>query len=158
MNWTNSIETLHVIHQTPVPLPQVEWSKDGSPLSYLGPRPGVSLVTDKGERTVSSLLLAGATTQDTGTYLCLPRPWGQGADLPGANISLHVMEGAETDQLSGAGGQGGLPGGLLALALVTQARGQGGILALALVTVARGHEGLAGGLLDLALVTVACER
>ena len=115
-------------------------------------------MTDKGERTVSSLLLAGATTQDTGSYLCLPRPWGQGADLPGANISLHVMEGAETDQLSGAGGQGGLPGGLLALALVTQARGQGGILALALVTVARGQEDLAGGLLDLALVTVACER
>ena len=121
----------------------MEWSKDGSSLSYLGPRPGVSLVTDKGERTVSSLLLSGATTEDTGSYLCLPRPWGQGADLPGANISLHVMEGAETDQLSGSGGQGGLAGGLLALALVIVARGQGGLV---------------GGLLDLALVTVAFER
>ena len=120
----------------------MEWSKDGQSLSYLGPRPGVSLVTDKGERTVSSLLLAGARTNDTGSYRCLPRPWGQGGELPGANISLHVMEGAETDQLSRAGGQGALSWGLLALALVTA-----------------GDKGsLSGGLMALALVTVACDR
>ena len=64
-------------------------------------RPGVSLVTDKAEITVVSLIMAGARLNDSGSYLCLPFSRNLTEELPLANISVHVIKGANIDQLSG---------------------------------------------------------
>ena len=102
----STINLTCVIANTPRPPSRVEWSRDGEEVSYLGPRPGVSLVTDKAEVTVVSLIMAGARANDSGTYLC--RPWErQGEEeMPVANISVHVIEGVNIHQLSR--GQGGV--------------------------------------------------
>ena len=64
-------------------------------------RPGVSLVTDKAEITVVSLIMAEAKLNDSGTYLCQPFSRNLTEELPVANISVHVIKGANIDQLSG---------------------------------------------------------
>ena len=64
-------------------------------------RPGVSLVTDKAERTVVSLIMAEAKLNDSGSYFCQPFSRNLTEDLPIANISVHVIKGANIDQLSG---------------------------------------------------------
>ena len=64
-------------------------------------RPGVSLVTDKAEITVVSLIMAGARLNDSGSYLCQPFSRNLTEELPLANISVHVIKGANIDQLSG---------------------------------------------------------
>ena len=64
-------------------------------------RPGVSLVTDKAERTVVSLIMAEAKLNDSGSYFCQPLSRNLTEALPIANISVHVIKGANIDQLSG---------------------------------------------------------
>ena len=68
------------------------------------PRPGVSVVTDKAEITVVSLIMAGARLNDSGSYLCQPFSRNVTEELPVANISVHVIKGANIDQLSGVNG------------------------------------------------------
>ena len=96
----STINLTCVVANTARPPKRVEWSRDGEEVSYLGPRPGVSLVTDKAEVTVVSLIMAGATANDSGTYLC--RPWERPGEqeMPVANISVHVIEGVNIHQLS----------------------------------------------------------
>ena len=66
-------------------------------------RPGVSLVTDKAEITVVSLIMAEARLNDSGIYFCQPFSRNLTEELPVANISVHVIKGANIDQLSGVG-------------------------------------------------------
>ena len=68
------------------------------------PRPGVSVVTDKAEITVVSLIMAGARLNDSGSYFCKPFSRNLTEELPVANISVHVIKGANIDQLSGVNG------------------------------------------------------
>lgn len=97
----STINLTCVVSNTARPPLKVEWEKDGQLLSYLGPRPGVSLVTDKAERTVVSLIMAEAKLNDSGSYFCQPFSRNMTEDLPIANISVHVIRGANIDQLSG---------------------------------------------------------
>ena len=82
---------------------KILWSHDGEEISYIGPRPGVSLVIDKSKKTVVSLILAEARLNDSGIYICEPlqREDEDYLLLPKANISVHVIEGVPTHQLSG---------------------------------------------------------
>ena len=59
------------------------------------------MVTDKAERTVVSLIMAEAKLNDSGSYFCQPFSRNMTEDLPIANISVHVIKGANIDQLSG---------------------------------------------------------
>ena len=59
------------------------------------------MVTDKAERTVVSLIMAEAKLNDSGSYFCQPFSRNLTEDLPIANISVHVIKGANIDQLSG---------------------------------------------------------
>ena len=45
--------------------------------------------------------MAGARLNDSGSYLCLPFSRNMTEELPLANISVHVIKGANIDQLSG---------------------------------------------------------
>ena len=77
---------------------QVTWLKDSEEISYSGPRPGVSMITDKSVKTVVTLILALATLNDSGTYSCCPNYFL--ADLPMTNITVNVLDGDKTAQLS----------------------------------------------------------
>ena len=57
------------------------------------------MVTDKSVRTVVTLILAMATLNDSGIYTCCPNY--SLANLPMANITVNVLEGDKTAQLSG---------------------------------------------------------
>ena len=59
------------------------------------------MVTDKAERTVVSLIMAEAKLNDSGSYFCQPFSRNLTEALPIANISVHVIKGANIDQLSG---------------------------------------------------------
>ena len=72
--------------------------KDSEEISYSGPRPGVSMVTDKSIKTVVTLILALATLNDSGIYTCCPN---YSLDsLPLTNITVNVLDGDNTAQLS----------------------------------------------------------
>ena len=45
--------------------------------------------------------MAGARLNDSGSYLCQPFSRNLTEELPVANISVHVIKGANIDQLSG---------------------------------------------------------
>ena len=45
--------------------------------------------------------MAGARLNDSGSYLCQPFSRNVTEELPLANISVHVIKGANIDQLSG---------------------------------------------------------
>jgi len=51
---------------------EIFWYHDGKVISYYSDRGGVSIVTVKGEVTVSQLLIKGATVKDQGSYRCDP--------------------------------------------------------------------------------------
>ena len=79
--------------------------------------PGVSLVTDKAEITVVSLIMAGARLNDSGNYICQPFSRNLTEELPLANISVHVIKGANIDQLSGVSSLENLSNHLLLILL-----------------------------------------
>merc|ERR1711894_759036 len=68
-----------------------------------GPRPGVSMITDKSPSSVLvSLIISAAETEDSGTYFCRPSD-----SLPDANITVNVLEQTDyTAMLSRASTQG----------------------------------------------------
>ncbi|XP_023335176.1 kin of IRRE-like protein 3, partial [Eurytemora carolleeae] len=74
---------------------KVDWLKNGKVVSYLGPRTGVSLVTDKSIKTVVSLVMSGARSKDSGTYSCVPD------NAPTSYVNLHIINGEKTAELSG---------------------------------------------------------
>ena len=73
--------------------------KDSKEISYSGPRSGVSMITEKSLKTVVTLIIAEARISDSGVYTCTPNL--ANASLPTANISVSVLLGDKTAQLSG---------------------------------------------------------
>ena len=57
------------------------------------------MVTDKSIKTVVTLILALATLNDSGVYTCCPN-YSMG-ELPITNITVNVLDGDKTAQLSG---------------------------------------------------------
>ena len=50
---------------------QVSWFHNTTFITYSGPRPGVSMITDKSPSSVLvTLIISAAETEDTGTYFC----------------------------------------------------------------------------------------
>jgi len=83
-----------VISWTSSPPDQIMWYHNQTKLTFRGPRPGVSLIVDKSEVTTVSLLLQMARLKDSGLYECKPD------NAPVANITLHVLKGDKTAELS----------------------------------------------------------
>ena len=81
-----------------IPLLQVLWLKDSEEISYSGPRPGVSMITEKSLKTIVTLIIAEARTNDSGSYSCMPKI--SKISLPIANVSVSVLLGDKTAQLS----------------------------------------------------------
>ena len=50
---------------------QISWFHNTTFITYSGPRPGVSMITDKSPSSVLvTLIISAAETGDTGTYFC----------------------------------------------------------------------------------------
>ena len=66
---------------------QIHWYHNSSQISYSGPRPGVSMITDKSPTSVLvTLIISVASSTDTGVYTCSP------GHLPSANVTVNVLE------------------------------------------------------------------
>ena len=106
------VETGSVINMTcsvawtPAPPSSTSWRHNNSLISFRGPRPGVSIIIDKGEITTAQLLIMSARSEimmvtiiasvliefffrssDSGVYTCVP------SNAPSANVTLHVLTG-----------------------------------------------------------------
>ena len=69
---------------------QISWRHNSSLISYSGPRPGVSMITDKSPSAITvTLIISSAGLEDSGLYSCLPQ--AQPA-LPSANVSVIVLQ------------------------------------------------------------------
>jgi len=86
------------VKHVPKPPEKISWMHNDEEVSYQGPRPGVSLITDKGEVTSTSIILAGARFEDSGLYSCVPD------NAPRATIQLHVIQGHKPAMWSGVEG------------------------------------------------------
>ena len=103
------VETGSVINMTcsiawtPAPPASTSWRHNNSLISFRGPRPGVSIIIDKGEITTAQLLIMSARSgivmfitniltvifrsSDSGVYTCVPD------NAPSTNVTLHVLTG-----------------------------------------------------------------
>jgi len=63
-------------------------------INYDSPRGGISILTEKGEMTLSSLVIQKARAKDTGVYQCSP------SSAPAATVNIHVLEGRQFTWLS----------------------------------------------------------
>merc|ERR1712032_268439 len=94
------VETGSVINMTcsiawtPAPPASTSWRHNNSLISFRGPRPGVSIIIDKGDITTAQLLIMSARSSDSGVYTCVPD------NAPSTNVTLHVLTGDKTAELS----------------------------------------------------------
>ncbi|XP_065566165.1 zwei Ig domain protein zig-8-like isoform X3 [Artemia franciscana] len=76
-----------IIQYSPEPPAYVFWYHHDQVLSLDSPRGGISILTEKGPITTSSLLIQKARVSDTGKYSCSP----SNADV--SSVNVHVLNG-----------------------------------------------------------------
>lgn len=83
---------------------KVSWYHNMTTISYSGPRPGVSMITDKSPNSVRvTLIIADAGADDSGLYTCHPDS-ARSPPLPMANVTVNVLDQTDyTAMLSQAG-------------------------------------------------------
>ncbi|XP_023346824.1 protein sidekick-2 [Eurytemora carolleeae] len=81
-----------LVKDSPEPPNYIFWYHNDKSLTYDSPRGGVSQITEKGDITVSYLLVQSARLSDTGTYTCQPS-----VGLP-AVTNLHVIRGKDPEK------------------------------------------------------------
>uniref|UniRef100_A0AAR5PD82 Ig-like domain-containing protein n=1 Tax=Dendroctonus ponderosae TaxID=77166 RepID=A0AAR5PD82_DENPD len=76
-----------VVQHSPEPPPSIYWTHDQQEINYDSARGGVSVITEKGDITVSYLLIQRATEKDSGKYTCHP------SNANPEGLSVHVLNG-----------------------------------------------------------------
>ena len=65
------VQIITLLPLNPNILHQISWFHNTTFITYSGPRPGVSMITDKSPSSVLvSLIISAAETEDSGTYFC----------------------------------------------------------------------------------------
>ncbi|CAH0389283.1 unnamed protein product [Bemisia tabaci] len=83
----STINLTCVIKYSPEPPAYIFWNHNDAIISYDSPRGGVNVLTEKGETTVSFLLLQKARPTDTGRYQCNP------SNAQPKAVMVHVLNG-----------------------------------------------------------------
>uniref|UniRef100_A0A1B6M637 Ig-like domain-containing protein n=1 Tax=Graphocephala atropunctata TaxID=36148 RepID=A0A1B6M637_9HEMI len=83
----STINLTCVVLYSPEPPAYIFWNHNDAIISYDSPRGGVSVITEKGETTVSFLLIQQAKPTDNGRYQCNP------SNAQSKSINVHVLNG-----------------------------------------------------------------
>lgn len=86
INSGSTINLTCLVMESPVPPDYVFWYHNGKVINYDSPR-GISVHTEKAQRTTSKLLISNAQPNDSGNYSCVP------SNAEPAAIALHVLNG-----------------------------------------------------------------
>ncbi|XP_037789946.1 zwei Ig domain protein zig-8-like [Penaeus monodon] len=87
INNGSNINLTCVVEYTPEPPTFIIWKHNDKVITYDSDRGGVSVVTEKGPRTTTNLLVRGASAKDSGTYTCNP------SSAPLAKVIVHILNG-----------------------------------------------------------------
>ncbi|XP_050541077.1 zwei Ig domain protein zig-8-like isoform X3 [Daktulosphaira vitifoliae] len=87
VNEGSTINLTCVVKFSPEPPASIFWYHYDEVISYDSTRGGVSVVTEKGDMTVSYLLIQDAVQSDSGKYSCIP----SNADV--SSVVVHVLNG-----------------------------------------------------------------
>ncbi|CAG9859870.1 unnamed protein product [Phyllotreta striolata] len=76
-----------IVKHSPEPPPAIYWTHNSQEINYDSPRGGVSVITEKGDNTVSYLLVQRARDSDSGKYTCNP------SNANPKTLVVHVLNG-----------------------------------------------------------------
>ncbi|XP_021945330.1 zwei Ig domain protein zig-8 [Folsomia candida] len=94
----STINLTCTVKYSPEPPHYIIWNHNNAIISYSSPRGGVSVVTEKGETTVSHLLILMAKNADSGRYSCSP------SNAAPHGVNVHVLSGEKPEAMQ-TGGQ-----------------------------------------------------
>jgi len=87
MDVGSTINLTCLVRHSPEPPAHVFWTQNQQTINYDSPRGGISILTEKGQMTLSSLVIQQANARDTGVYQCSP------SSAPAATVNIHVLQG-----------------------------------------------------------------
>jgi len=88
----NNLNLTCVVRDSPEPPQYIFWYRNSQPLSHNSGRGGVSLITEKGDKTVSTLMMTMARVTDSGQYACHSSVGSV------ANVTVHVIRSADPEK------------------------------------------------------------
>jgi len=88
----NNLNLTCVVKDSPEPPQYIFWYRNSQPISHNTGRDGVSLITEKGDTTVSSLMVTTALVTDSGQYACHSSVGSV------ANVTVHVIRSADPEK------------------------------------------------------------
>ncbi|KAK8720212.1 hypothetical protein OTU49_013505, partial [Cherax quadricarinatus] len=97
INTGSNINLTCVVDYTPKPPSYVIWKHNNKVITYDSERGGVSVVTEKGSRTITNLLVRSASLMDSGTYSCNP------SSAPVAKVLVHILNGEHPEAMQHGG-------------------------------------------------------
>ncbi|KAM3963616.1 zwei Ig domain protein zig-8 [Aphomia sociella] len=83
----STINLTCTVRHTPEPPTSITWTHGDQAINFDSARGGISLVTEKGLKSTSRLLVQRATGSDAGAYTCGPN------NAPSASTRVHVLSG-----------------------------------------------------------------
>ncbi|CAG7826925.1 unnamed protein product [Allacma fusca] len=85
INRGSTINLTCIVEHSPEPPSNILWTHNNQEINYDSPRGGVSVITEKGDVTVSYLLIQKARASDSGKYACAP------SNAITQEITVHVL-------------------------------------------------------------------
>jgi len=89
INVGSTINLTCLVRHSPDPPAHVFWTHNQQTVTYDSARGGISVLTEKGQQTLSSLLIQNARPRDSGSYVCAP------SSAPAAATNIHVLAGEQ---------------------------------------------------------------
>jgi len=88
----NNLNLTCVVRDSPEPPQYIFWYRNTQPISHNTGRDGVSLITEKADTTISSLMVNTALVTDSGQYACHSSVGSV------ANVTVHVIRSADPEK------------------------------------------------------------
>ncbi|XP_037079093.1 hemicentin-1-like, partial [Pollicipes pollicipes] len=99
------------VSYSPEPPEAVQWWLDNRTVAFSSARGGISVITEKGHRTTSHLLIQRAGSRDSGRYSCHP------SNAQPASVTVHILAGEQPAAMQNSGAS--LPSGRSAASAAT---------------------------------------